>query len=127
MPMTRLGAMFFAGVGLALSQRPAAPVELPFSFDTRQPIISLKVNGGDAVPFVVDTGASIHVVDAGIVSAATATSGTARAMSGGGQGTVQAQFVDGLTLESGNLRWADQRAAITPLGYPKTKHFAGLI
>ena len=124
--MLRITALVVC-LGASFMQRPAAPIELPFSFDTRQPIISLKVNGGDAVPFVVDTGASIHVIDTGIVPAATASTGSARTMSGGGQGTVQAQFVDGLTLESGGVRWTDQRAAVTPLGYPKTKHFAGLI
>ena len=40
---------------------------------------------------------------------------------------MQAQFADGLTLAAGAVSWAQQRAMLVRLGYPKTKHYAGFI
>lgn len=48
-------------------------------------------------------------------------------MSGGGEGTMPTQTLDGLTLAVGTAQWTDQRAVAVNLGYPQTKHFAGLI
>ncbi len=104
-----------------------AAIDIPFEFKTRQPIVPVSVNGGPAVPFVVDTGASIHVVDREIARAANAATGTAVQMSGGGQAAVDAQFVDGVNLEAAGLSWPGQRAAVASLGYPDKKHFAGLL
>jgi len=101
--------------------------EFPFEFRTRQPIVQVKVNGAAAVPFVVDTGASIHVVDREIARAANVAAGRAARLSGGGQASVDVQFVDGLSLETGGRTWSDQRAAVASLGYPDRKHFAGLL
>jgi hypothetical protein len=125
-----------AGVGaaaLALLVRAAAvggtqaAHEIPFEFKTRQPIVPVRVNGGTAVPFVVDTGASIHVLDSEVARAARAGDGRQVEMTGGGASTVRAQFVDGLTFETGGLTWTGQRAAVASLGYPDRKHFAGLV
>ena len=101
--------------------------EIPFEFRTRQPIVPVRVNGDTAVPFVIDTGASVHVIDSEIAGKAMAAAGRAMQISGGGQTTVDAQFVDGLTLDSGGLTWTGQRAVVASLGYPDRKHFAGLI
>jgi predicted aspartyl protease len=104
-----------------------SPREIPFEFATRQPILPVKVNGGPAVPFVVDTGASIHVIDRELARQVKIAGGRASRMSGGGQASVDVQFVDGLTLEAAGMSWTEQRAAVAPLGYPDKKHFAGLI
>jgi aspartyl protease len=105
----------------------SAPHGIPFDFSTRQPIVPVKVNGGAPVPFVIDTGASIHLVDSGIARLAQVSAGTPREMRGGGQGSVQAQIVEPVTLEAGGIVWNGQRAAVTNLGYPGGKHFAGLL
>jgi len=109
------------------NQKARATVEIPFDFTTRQPIVPVKVNDSPAVPFVVDTGASIHLVDAEIARQAGATNGRPRQMTGGGQAPVQTQIVEALTFEAGGQRWTAQRAAVASLDYPKGKHFAGLI
>jgi Aspartyl protease len=77
-------------------------IELDFDFATRQPIVAVRVNGGRPVPFVVDTGASVHVIDS-------------------------AMAADTLTLAAGGAVWSEQRTMAVPLGYPQSKHFAGLI
>jgi hypothetical protein len=119
---------------LALQQSPGsfasvaeAVHELQFDFTTRQPIVPVKVNGTAAVPFVVDTGASIHLIDREIAREARVGGGRSAQMTGGGQAVVDVQFVEGLTLEAGGLSWNAQRAAVANLGYPDRKHFAGLL
>ena len=87
-----------SGVPLTATQ---AAHELPFDFATRQPIVPVKVNGGAPVPFVVDTGASIHVLDREVAKQAKIASRQPAKMSGGGQAAVAAEFVDGLTFEAG--------------------------
>jgi hypothetical protein len=105
----------------------AAATEIPFDFKTRQPIVAVRVNGGEAVPFVVDTGASVNVVDAAVARDAGVTGEVAPPISGGGEAAAPARRGDGLTLETGAVRWEGQRATIVPLGYPGAKHFAGFI
>jgi hypothetical protein len=89
--------------------------------------VPVSVNGGPEVPFVVDTGASIHLVDTTVAPQAGAERGTSTGMSGGGQARAEATFVDSLKLQAGGLVWDGQRAAVTALGYPKTKHFGSLL
>ena len=101
--------------------------EIPFEFTTRQPVVLVKVNGGAAVPFVVDTGASINLIDREIATQAGIGSGEPARLSGGGQAAVDVQYVNGMTLEAGGFAWKDQRAAIADLGYPEKKHYAGLL
>ena len=101
--------------------------EIPFEFKTHQPIVPFRINGTDAVPFVVDTGASIHLIDQQIALKASVSGGRSAQLSGGGQARVDVQFVDGLLIEAGGLAWDQQRAAVANLGYPDRKHFAGLI
>jgi len=101
--------------------------EFDFEFRTKQPIVDVRVNGGAAVPFVVDTGASIHLLDRKIARQANVAGGRAGQLSGGGQAATDVQFVDGLVLEVAGVAWKDQRAAATILGYPDKKHFAGLL
>src|SRR6478736_8520471 len=101
--------------------------DLFFTFTTRQPIVQVSVNGGAALPFVVDTGATIHLVDQEIARQAGIEGSSDLQMHGGGQAGVQAHIVESLNMKVGDLTWAGQRAAIVPLGYPKRKHFAGLL
>jgi len=112
--------------GSAVAGAPAAH-EIPFEFRTHQPIVPFSINGAAAVPFVVDTGASIHLIDQQIALKASISAGRSAQLSGGGQARVDVQFVDGLKIESGGLVWDQQRAAVADLGYPDRKHFAGLI
>jgi hypothetical protein len=122
------GVLLAAGLwSFAWARDAERAYEIPFDFKTRQPIGSVRVNGGQAVPFLFDTGASINVLDERIAMQAGLAGENPRAISGGGQGTVQARFVDSIVLESAAIQWVDQRAAILPLGYPEAKHFAGLI
>ena len=132
----RATASLVAAIGLpslALAMLPggmatgAAAHDIHFDFATRQPIVAVKVNGASAVPFVVDTGASIHLVDREIARQANVGPGRSAALSGGGQAAVEVKFVEGLTLEAGGFAWPGQRAAVADLGYPDRKHFAGLI
>ena len=130
--MIRRASVSAASAALALhvtavASGTQAAHEIPFEFRTRQPIVPVRVNNGAAVPFVVDTGASIHVLDSEVARASRAGDGRQVEMTGGGQSTVSAQFVDGLTFEAGGLTWNQQRAAVASLGYPDKKHFAGLI
>jgi hypothetical protein len=87
----------------------------------------VQVNGGAAVPFVVDTGATIHLLDRDIARQAQVAAGRTVPLSGGGSATVDTQWVDGITFASGGVVWTGQRAAVAPLGYPDRKHFAGLL
>jgi hypothetical protein len=103
-----------------------APV-IPFDFRTKQPIVPVQVNGAPAVPFVVDTGASIHIIDRELARRVEMGSGREVQMHGGGQAAVATQFVEGVTIAFGSRTWRAQRAAVAPLGYPDRKHFAGLI
>ena len=107
--------------------RGAAAIEMAFEFRTKQPIIPVRLNGGPPVPFVVDTGASIHLIDRRTAQAAAAAEGTAGRLSGGGSATVDVRWVDGLTLATEAATWSGQRAALADLGYPERKHFAGLL
>jgi len=103
------------------------PHELDFDFTTRQPIVPTRVNGGRTVPFVVDTGASINVIDENVAREVGLTAGDARTLSGGGQISFEAKLMGPLTLEAGGIMWDAQHAAVGRLGYPETKHFAGLL
>lgn len=123
-------AFLLAGAAAVARQVPApttAAIEMPFEFRTKQPIIPVRLNGGAAVPFVVDTGASIHLIDRAVAQAAAAAEGAAGRLSGGGQATVDVRWVDGLTIATGRSSWTGQRAALADLGYPDRKHFAGLL
>ena len=111
-------------VGLTAAQ---APHDLFFSFATRQPIVQVSVNGAAPLPFVVDTGATIHLVDEDLARRAGAQGTSDLLMHGGGQAGVQAHIVESLTMQVGDLKWTGQRAAIVPIGYPRRKHFAGLL
>lgn len=123
-----IGAVVFLSLPSGTAVKGAlATHEIPFAFKTHQPIVPVKINGADAVPFVIDTGASIHLVDQQIALKASVSGGRSAQLSGGGQARVDVQFVDGLTIEAGGLAWDRQRAAVANLGYPDRKHFAGLI
>jgi predicted aspartyl protease len=98
-----------------------------FTFTTRQPIVQVSVNGGAAVPFVVDTGATIHLVDDEVARQAGIARTSDLRMHGGGQAGVKAHIAEAVTLQVAGLKWEQQRAAIVPLGYPERKHFAGLL
>ncbi|HXT50563.1 MAG TPA: pepsin/retropepsin-like aspartic protease family protein [Thermoanaerobaculia bacterium] len=111
---------------LAANRGPEPTHEIAFDFRTHQPIIPVRVGGGEPVPFVFDTGASIHVIDEEIARRAGVTGGSERTMFGGGLAAARSRWVDGLTLRAGGLEWKGQRAAIVDLGYPKRKHFAGM-
>ena len=124
------GACLIGGAAVLARQPPASapvPIAIPFTFATRQPIVPISLNGMPAVPFVIDTGASIHLIDRDLAARAAVGGGRTVPLTGGGQATVQTQWVDGLTLATGALRWDGQRAALAPLGYPDRKHFAGLL
>jgi predicted aspartyl protease len=133
----RVGATVAVGVAVSVAAiwastgtagRAAQPPHaIKFSFKTKQPLVPVRVNGGAEVPFVVDTGASIHVVDRELARQSNVSAGRQSQLSGGGQATVDVQFVDGLRLEAGGLAWEGQRAIVASLGYPDKKHFAGLI
>jgi predicted aspartyl protease len=116
-------------IGLPAGTVPHPPPlrEIPFEYRTHQPVVPVSVNGGAAVPFVIDTGASIHVIDREIANKAGVGGGTATTMRGGGQAAVDAAFVNGVTLATAGQAWSEQRAAIASLGYPDRKHFAGLL
>jgi hypothetical protein len=132
--MTRTLPVIVCSVLLAGASwpQPAAPPraathEIALDFRTHQPIAPVRLNGGRAVPFLFDTGASINAVDTGIAVEAGVVGRDARDMTGGGQGHVRATFADSLQLQVGVVTWSSQRAAILPLGYPDRKHFAGFI
>jgi len=125
---TLAGVVLALPMLLALSRQPAPPIhEIAFDFKTQQPIAQVRVNGGQSVPFLFDTGASINVVDDAVARSAGVIGTGSRTMTGGGQGTVEATFVESLTLDAGIVKWDRQRAAILPLGYPDRKHYAGFI
>jgi hypothetical protein len=48
-------------------------------------------------------------------------------MSGGGEVSFEARLMGPMKLEAGGAVWEAQRAAVGRLGYPETKHFAGLL
>jgi hypothetical protein len=121
------GLVLAALVCLSCAHPATVPQEIPFDFKTRQPIVQARVNGSPPVPFLVDTGASIHLVDDRIAAAAGLAPGTAWKMYGGGEAGVDARFAGPLTLETNGVVWEGQRAAIAPIGYPDKKHFAGFI
>ncbi len=127
MRVLAVGAGLIGGAAAMAQQPSAAPIAIPFTFATKQPIVPVSLNGGPAVPFVVDTGASIHLIDREIARQAAVDDGRTVPLTGGGQATVQTQFVDGLTLATGGQTWSGQRGALAPLGYPDRKHFAGLL
>jgi hypothetical protein len=106
-----------------------APREIPFDFSTLQPIVQARVNGGAPVPFLVDTGASINIIDEKVAASAGLAPGTGTAgrMSGGGESGFDVRFAGPLTLEANGVVWEGQQAAVTALGYPDKKHFAGFI
>jgi hypothetical protein len=121
------------GAAVVVAQQPARnaggakPIEIPFTFKTKQPMVQGQVNGGAVVPFVVDTGATIHLLDQGVAEKAKVDGGRAVAMHGGGSQSVDTRWVDDLTIAFGGQTWTQQRAAVAPLGYPERKHFAALI
>lgn len=104
-----------------------AVVDVAFAFRTRQPIVPVSVNGGPALPFVIDTGASIHVIDREAARAAQVPAGRTTSWRGGGAATVDAQFVDDVTLTMAGRAWTAQRSGLAALGFPDRKHFAGLL
>jgi predicted aspartyl protease len=135
LPIVRLLAALglLGSAAVVVAQQPARspggakPIEIPFEFRTKQPMVHGQVNGGATVPFVVDTGATIHLLDQGVAEKAQVVGGRAVPLSGAGTQTVETRWVDGLTIAFGGQTWTGQRAAVAPLGYPDRKHFAALI
>jgi hypothetical protein len=82
--------------------------------------------GSAAVSFVVDTSATIHLVDEEIARQAMVAGTSDLQMHGRRQAGVPADIAESMTLQVDGLTWRGQRAAIVPLGYPTRKHFAGL-
>ncbi|HKV07167.1 MAG TPA: pepsin/retropepsin-like aspartic protease family protein, partial [Thermoanaerobaculia bacterium] len=101
--------------------------EIPFDFKTRQPIVQARVNGGPPVPFLVDTGASINLIDERVAASAGVSPGASWRMHGGGESGFDARSAGPLTLETNGVVWKEQRAALAPIGYPDKKHYAGFI
>ena len=122
-----VGLLFATLAFPACAHPAAAPREIPFDFHTRQPIVRARVNGGPWVPFLVDTGASIHLVDDRIAASAGLAPGKAQRLYGGGESGFDVGFAGPLTLETNGVAWKEQRAAVTHLGYPDKKHFAGVL
>ena len=81
---SRIRRVEAAVLGLLLTV-PQASHDLTFTFRTRQPIVQVSVNGGAAVPFVVDTGATIHLVDEETARQARVAGTSDLQMHGGGQ------------------------------------------
>jgi hypothetical protein len=73
--------------------------DLVFTFTTRQPIVQVSVNGAAAVPFVVDTGATIHLIDEEVARQARVAGASDLQMHGGGQAGVQAHIAESLDHE----------------------------
>src|ERR1044072_9126911 len=96
-----LGALtvaLLAGIAaLAANRAPEPTHEIPFEFRTHQPIIPVRVDGGEPVPFLFDTGASIHVIDAEIARQVGVTGAGERNMYGGGQAAARARLAARLT------------------------------
>ena len=127
MPRPSLLVVLILAAGHVAAQAPAPAHDLPFTFRTRQPIVQVSVNGAPPVPFVVDTGATIHLVDENVARQAGVAGASSLQMHGGGQAGVDAHIAESLTLRVNDLTWRGQRAAVVPLGYPTRKHFAGLL
>jgi hypothetical protein len=112
---------FGAVVDVLRSRARSHPIVIQFTFDTRQPIAQVKVNGAAPVPFVIDTGASVNVVEGSLLEPAS------RFGSPGTVGSMDARdTVEQVSLEVAGERWTGT-VTRARLGYPASKHFAGLI
>jgi len=133
------GASWIAGLGLAVLALPACArptnppahpprvIEIPFNFRTQQPIVLARVNGGPWVPFMVDTGSTIHLIDDGAATSTGLSPGSASKLYGAGESGFEIRYAEPLALEIDGAVWEKQRAAVMHLGYPKDKHFAGIL
>jgi len=99
--------------------------EVPFVFETRQPIsIRVRIDGREPpLRFLFDTGASIHVIDSEVAHRAWLKGRDGGTITGGGEGRVAVQFVDRVWFDADRIGWRNQRAAIVPL----RKHYDGMI
>jgi Aspartyl protease len=132
--MTRLAVVFALAVAAAnlfplAAQTPAQSAQpahvLPFDFATYQPIIPIRVNGGRAVPFLFDTGASINVIGEAIAAELGLTAGgPGQTITGGGQTSVTMRYADSVTLAATGVEWTGQRIAVLAVG---AKHYSGFI
>jgi hypothetical protein len=126
-------ATFLAGIVLAAlefpacARPPAAPLEIPFDFRTHQPIVQARVNGGPPVPFMVDTGSTLHLIDDGPTTSAGLSPGKGRKLYGGGEAGFDVRSAGPLRLEANGVIWEGQRASVMHLDYPEGKHFAGIL
>ena len=108
-----------------LAQGPAVTDGIPFDFRTHQPIVPVRLNGGQPVPFLFDTGASINVVGEALAKqAGLIPGGPAQAITGGGQASVPMRYADSVTLATSGFEWRGQRAAVLPIS---AKHYQGFI
>jgi hypothetical protein len=136
--MVRLSALVtvVAAIAAAMTVSPAAehstgalrqPIELRFSFSTRQPIVPIRVNDHPPAPFILDTGASIHIVDAGLARRVGLSAADGRALTGGGQRSETVHSASNVTLAAPGIVWERQQVTTSALGFPEQKHFAGLL
>ncbi|HVE86204.1 MAG TPA: aspartyl protease family protein [Myxococcales bacterium] len=86
---------------LSLSAAPSLPLAVPFDLDSNQIFVRARINGGEPRWFIVDTGASADVIDAGLVTRLGLKVEGSREGSGAGKGTVKISFVKGVTYDVG--------------------------
>jgi hypothetical protein len=127
----------FTALALPACARPVDPpsqppreireIEIPFHFRTLQPIVLARVNGGPWVPFMVDTGSTIHLIDDSAATSTGLSPGSASKLYGAGEAGFEIRYAEPLSLDANGFVWEGQRAAVMHLGYPKEKHFAGIL
>ena len=79
----------------------AAPVLVPFDFDTNQILVRASANGSEPAWFILDTGASANVLDASFAKKLGIKQEAERQSSGAGKGTVKAGLTRGVRYDVG--------------------------
>jgi len=94
---------------------PAAPVTIPAQLNQRHILLPVRVNGGEPVTFILDTGAGMTVLDKSYAqSLGIATKGRMQAAAAGGG--VPLELAGGVTLQLGDLTHVTESVGVLDLG-----------
>jgi hypothetical protein len=107
-----------AAQGIVLGPAPEEPSTVPFVYEGGHILIKLGFASGEPAPFVLDTGASLHVIDSGFAAKIhLASSGNLAARGAGGR-SVSASAADDAPARPGLFTLTGQPAVIIDMPNP---------
>ncbi|HEY9714223.1 MAG TPA: retroviral-like aspartic protease family protein, partial [Chroococcales cyanobacterium] len=92
----------------------AGPVTVPFEFTANEVMVNVKVNDGDPVPFILDTGATQSLLDQQVATRLGVRTHSGYSMTTG-SGSIKTDFISAEKLSIGDITLENIAMAVAPL------------